>query len=106
MTGLLGAAAADSNMTVLILDNAVVAMTGGQETALADEKLVGVVRALGVSPEHLHVIDPIPRNHTENVAVIKREIEHRGLSVIIARRPCVQIPAASRRPKPTEHPAP
>lgn len=99
MTGLLGAARSDSNMTVLILDNAVVAMTGGQDTALADERLVGVVRALGVSSEHVHVIDPIPRNHAENVAVMKRAIEHPGLSVVIARRACVQIPAIARRPK-------
>jgi len=105
MTGLLDAAHADSNMTVMILDNALVAMTGGQETALCDAQLDGVVRALGVKPEHMHVIDPLPKHHAENVGIIRREIEHHGLSVIIARRGCIQNPPAKARKKENSVPA-
>jgi len=91
MTGLVGAAKADANMTVLLLDNATVAMTGGQATMLAGDELVDLVKGLGVDPERIQVLNPLPKNHAENVAIMNQEIEHRGLSVIIARRPCVQI---------------
>jgi indolepyruvate ferredoxin oxidoreductase, alpha subunit len=91
MTGLLGAAKADANMTVFLLDNATVAMTGGQQTLAAGDDLVRVVEGLGVPKEHIKIIEPLAKNHAENVATIKKEIEHRGLSVIVARRACIQI---------------
>ena len=31
----------------------------------------------------MHVIEPLARRHDENVALIKKEIEHPGLSVIV-----------------------
>lgn len=91
MTPLIGAAKADANMTVFLLDNATVAMTGGQATLAAGDDLVRVVEGLGVPKEHIKQIEPLAKYHAENVATIKKEIEHRGLSVIIARRACIQI---------------
>ncbi len=91
MTGLLGAAREDVDMTVMILDNGTVAMTGTQKTLATGEELERIVTGLGVDPGHLRVITPLSRHHDENVAIIKEEIEHRGLSVIIARRACIQI---------------
>jgi indolepyruvate ferredoxin oxidoreductase alpha subunit len=55
------------------------------------DTLLGVLRGLGVDESHLHVIDPIPKKHEENVALIQREIEHRGLSVIVPWRACVHL---------------
>jgi indolepyruvate ferredoxin oxidoreductase alpha subunit len=89
MTPLIGAARADADMTVFVLDNSVVAMTGAQESMTAGERLLEVVRALGVDPEHLHVLEPLPRKHAENVEVIRKEIAHRGLSVIVPSRACI-----------------
>jgi indolepyruvate ferredoxin oxidoreductase alpha subunit len=91
MTALLGAAADDTNMTVLILDNAIVAMTGGQPTMATGEAMIQLVAGLGVHRDHIRVIDPLAKNHDENVKTIRRELEHRGLSVIVSRRACVQI---------------
>lgn len=91
MTSLLGAVRGDANMTVIILDNAGVAMTGGQETALTGAALMAALAGLGVRPEHLHCIEPAPKHHAENAALIRREIEHRGLSVIVAQRPCIHL---------------
>jgi indolepyruvate ferredoxin oxidoreductase, alpha subunit len=90
MTGLLSAVFSDANMTVFILDNGTVAMTGTQDTMLTGEALVNQVKGLGVNPEHLHLINPLPKLHQENVAVIKNALAHKGLSVVIACRPCVQ----------------
>jgi hypothetical protein len=43
----------------------------------------------GVSPEHVIKIDPSPRHHQENTGIIRREIDHHGLSVVVACRPCI-----------------
>jgi len=90
MTGLLGAAAEDANMTVIILDNATVAMTGGQETFVTGEALIRLLGGLGVREEHLVRIEPMPKHHAKNVELLRREINHRGLSVLVACRPCIQ----------------
>ncbi len=90
LTPLLDAAETNTDMTVIILDNAVVAMTGGQPTFATGEKMVKMVEGLGVATEHIRVIEPLPRNLEKNVQTIKEELDYRGLSVIIARRECIQ----------------
>ncbi len=90
ITPLLGAAVADTNMTVVILDNATTAMTGGQPTYGSGERLLKLLEGLGVPKDHLRTIEPLPKNHDKNVQVLKEEIDHRGLSVVVAVRECVQ----------------
>lgn len=101
MTPLIGAARADADMTVFILDNATVAMTGGQQTMAAGEQLLNLLKGLGVPESHLHVIEPLAKNHEQNVALLSRAINHRGLSVIVAQRECIH----TRRKAVTEKPA-
>ena len=96
MTPLIGAARANANMTVFILDNATVGMTGAQESMSCGERLLEIVRGLGVDPAHLHVIEPLPKRHAENVALIRRELEHNGLSVIVPRRACIHVKRQSK----------
>jgi indolepyruvate ferredoxin oxidoreductase alpha subunit len=96
LTPLLDAASSNTNMTVFILDNSTVAMTGGQPTFATGEKLKMLIEGLGVEKKHLRTIIPLPKNHDENVRVMKEEFDHRGLSVIIAARECIQ---QSRRKK-------
>lgn len=101
MTGLIGAIRSNADMTVFLLDNATVGMTGGQETLAAGEQLIDILRGLGVDPERLHIIEPLQRNHEANVELINREISHRGLSVIVAQRACIQIKKpAAKKPQP------
>jgi len=94
MTGLLDAVIDNSPVTVIILDNATVAMTGGQPSA-ATGRIEHICMALGVEKEHVVIINPIPKDHEENVKIFKREIEYPGVSVIIPRRECIQT--AGRR---------
>lgn len=89
MTALVEAAHDDLNMTVVILDNALVAMTGGQEVFATGDDLARIILGLGVHPEHLMRMNPLARSHDEQVELIRREIDHRGLSVILASRPCI-----------------
>lgn len=89
ITPLLGAARENTDMTLFILDNTTVAMTGGQETMLSGEELPRLLRGLGIDPAHIKTITPVPQRHEENVNIIRHEITHRGLSVIIAARECL-----------------
>jgi indolepyruvate ferredoxin oxidoreductase, alpha subunit len=96
LTGLVDAAAHDSDMTVVILDNGTVAMTGQQPTAMADHRFAPTLLGLGVDPGHLHVVATHPRRVDELAQLIRKEMEHRGLSVIIAGRECIE---AARKEK-------
>ncbi len=90
VTSLLEAAAADTDMTVMILDNATVAMTGGQPSFGTGSRLLQIIEGLGVVKDHIRTIDPLPKNLEGNSQIIREEIEHRGLSVIVAVRECIQ----------------
>jgi indolepyruvate ferredoxin oxidoreductase alpha subunit len=105
MTPLIGATRADADMTVFILDNATVAMTGGQETLATGEQLIDLLRGLGVRQERLHVIEPLPRDHEKNVALIREAINHRGLSVIVARRECIHTRRKAKAAEPASQAA-
>jgi indolepyruvate ferredoxin oxidoreductase alpha subunit len=94
MTGLLDAVTKNSPVTIIISDNSTTGMTGGQKSQ-ATGRLVQICQGLGVDPDHLKVITPLRKNHEANTAIIKSELEYRGVSVIIAQRECIQT--ASRR---------
>ncbi|MBP3317273.1 MAG: indolepyruvate ferredoxin oxidoreductase [Alistipes sp.] len=89
MTGLLDAVNDKSNITVIISDNLTTAMTGGQDSA-GTNKFEAICLGLGVEPEHVRVVVPLPKNMEEITQIIRQEIEYKGVSVIIPRRECIQ----------------
>ena len=97
ITPLLDAAAADTDMTLVIVDNASVAMTGGQPTFASGDTLWKLAAGVGVNEKHIRVMTPLAKKHENNVRVLKEEIDHRGLSVVISSRECIQ--EARRRKK-------
>jgi indolepyruvate ferredoxin oxidoreductase alpha subunit len=108
MTPLLDAATADTDMTVLILDNQAVGMTGAQEPLVPSSRLEQIVLGLGVDPAHCHVVEAHPRRVKQNAELLRRECAHRGLSVVIASWPCKEIVrrhARQARPEPAPVPA-
>lgn len=90
ITPLVDAVSADADMTVIILDNGIVGMTGLQETILPSSQLEQVILGLGVKREHLKVIEAHPRKVEQMAEVMRAEIAHPGLSVIIAVRECIE----------------
>ncbi|MGB8358635.1 MAG: thiamine pyrophosphate-dependent enzyme [Bacteroidales bacterium] len=96
MTGLLDAVIKNSPVTVIISDNSTTGMTGGQKSQATD-RLESICLGLGVNHDHLKVIVPLRKNHEENIAVIREELLYHGLSVVLARRECIQT--ASRNKK-------
>lgn len=89
MTGLLDAVNENSNITILISDNLTTGMTGGQDSA-GTGRLESICKGIGVSPEHVKVVIPLPKNMEEMKKIIRDEINHNGVSVIIPRRECIQ----------------
>ena len=90
ITPLLDAIVADTNMTLIIADNEVVAMTGGQQSAIPSSRMEPLLKGLGVNPDHLHILDTHPRLVDRNAVILRREIEHKGLSVIVTVRECIE----------------
>jgi len=89
MTGLLDAINEDTPMTVIISDNLTTGMTGGQDSQ-GTGKLEQICLGLGIAPEHIHTIDSLPKTFEEMKSLFLSEFEHKGLSVIVARRECLQ----------------
>lgn len=97
MTPLLDAVAEAADLTVLILDNHTVAMTGAQPTLVPSERLPDIIRGLGVDPDHLHVLRASRKGEADLIATIELELNHPGVSVVIAERECIE--AAKRDPR-------
>ncbi len=89
MTGLLDCVNAKANVVVLISDNLTTGMTGGQDSA-GTGRLEQICIGLGVEPEHVRVVVPLPKNMEEIKGVLREEIDYNGTSVVIARRECIQ----------------
>jgi indolepyruvate ferredoxin oxidoreductase alpha subunit len=90
VTPLMDAVAADTDMTLIILDNETTAMTGGQPTILPRTRIEPLVLGLGVDPGHCHVITAHHKDTEKNREIIRKEVQHPGLSVIIAVRECIE----------------
>jgi indolepyruvate ferredoxin oxidoreductase alpha subunit len=97
LSPLLEAAAANTDMTVIILDNSTVAMTGGQPSFAFGGRLLRLIEGLGVEKAHLRVIEPLPKNLEKNAQILKEEIDHHGLSVVVAVRECLEEAKKKRR---------
>ena len=97
VTALMDAAAADTDMTLLVLDNETVAMTGLQAPVLPGSRLAPIARGVGVDPRHVRVVDVKPGRPEELAAVLSTEMAHRGLSVVISVQECVEAAKHRRR---------
>ena len=89
ITGLLDAVNEKSPITVIISDNSTTAMTGGQDSA-GTGRLKEICIGVGVEPEHVRTLLPVPKKHDEMVTVLKEELAYNGVSVVIAERECIQ----------------
>jgi len=89
MAPLMDAARENTNIKVFILDNSIVAMTGGQPTMVTDDEVVNLVAGLGVPRAHIRIVEPTAHKKHQTVATIREELAYDGLSVIVSRRACV-----------------
>jgi len=73
-------------------------MTGGQEVFVTGERFMQLLRGLNVNEEHLVMLEPLPKNHDRTVETLRREINHFGLSVVLACRPCIHLKRKTTEP--------
>ncbi|MBK5104336.1 MAG: indolepyruvate ferredoxin oxidoreductase subunit alpha [Burkholderiales bacterium] len=102
--GLIDAVYNQANITVLLLDNHITAMTGGQEHPGTGKTLRGedapkvdyeaLVRAVGV--KWVRTVDSY--DLAQMYQTLREGIAHRGVSVIISNRPCVLDPVKIKGP--------
>ncbi|HSO21261.1 MAG TPA: thiamine pyrophosphate-dependent enzyme [Chondromyces sp.] len=90
ITPLLSAVQQHVNLNVLVVDNSTVGMTGTQRSMSTGETLDQVILGTGIEEEHFRIIEPTPKNHEQNVAVLREELAYDGPSVIVARRACIE----------------
>lgn len=110
ITGLIDMVYNGNTGTVMVMDNSLTAMTGGQENPTTGKTLRGnpapvldierMVRACGV--EHVTTVDP--HDLPEMRRVLEREMVREDLSVIITRRPCIMAYRPKRRTVAVHHP--
>jgi len=99
MTALLDCVYENTPVTIIISDNSTTAMTGGQASH-ATGRLEEICVGLGVKPEHVKVLTPLPKYHEEMVKALREEFLYEGVSVIIPRRECiVQAVAKNKKEK-------
>jgi len=96
MTGLLDCVNEETNLTIVISDNETTAMTGGQDSA-GTGRLEAICAGIGVDPSHIRVMIPLKKNFEEMKAIIREEIEFKGVSVLIPRRECIQTFARKKK---------
>lgn len=89
MTGLLDCVNEETNITIIISDNETTAMTGGQDSA-GTGRLEAICAGIGVEPAHIRVMVPLKKNYEQIKAIIREEIEYKGVSVLIPCRECIQ----------------
>jgi hypothetical protein len=77
ITPLIDAVSMKTPMTLVILDNSIVAMTGCQETMVPSERLPEIVKGIGVEEDHIVLLEARKTNHEENVNALRREMEQR-----------------------------
>jgi indolepyruvate ferredoxin oxidoreductase alpha subunit len=97
ITALIDTVASDTPMTLIILDNSIVAMTGCQPTMVPSDKLRSLLLGCGVKEEHLLELEARKQLIEENAARLKKEIEYRGLSVVVFKRECLEAARKSRK---------
>jgi len=91
--GLINAVRNNDRMTIIILDNRITAMTGGQPNPGMESpgkreiSIEEIVKAIGVG--FIRVTNPYNLKATEDV--VKEALTFDGVSVVIARQPCVLI---------------
>jgi indolepyruvate ferredoxin oxidoreductase alpha subunit len=106
MQGLLDITYNKGNVTVLLLDNRAVGMTGGQDNPGSGRDIHGeeaprvdfpkLIEALGVKPERIHQLNPYELPTL--FKALREEVKINDTSVIITNQPCVLVDFYAAKP--------
>lgn len=77
------------NITFIVMDNRITAMTGQQPT-VATNSIEDMGKAAGLSDDQIHILKPLPKKLDENVAALEKIFSHDGPDLVIFRRECIE----------------
>ena len=89
MPTLLSAAKHKLNLNLIIMDNAIVGMTG-QQIPVAADIAPAIAKATGFSENQVHILTPIASQTPENIEILERIFKTEEPSLIIFKRKCIQ----------------
>jgi indolepyruvate ferredoxin oxidoreductase alpha subunit len=90
LPNLIDAVSHNTDITLLILDNDTTGMTGAQPTIAPSTRLKPLLEGAGVDPAHIRVLRAHRNDHAANVIAIREELEHKGPSVVVLVRECIE----------------
>ncbi len=88
MTSLVSIAKARVNVNLVIMDNAIVGMTGQQPPVTSDIS-VELAKATGMSEDDIYVLKPITKKLEYNTGILEKVFQHKGPNLIIFKRECI-----------------
>ncbi|MFC1729859.1 thiamine pyrophosphate-dependent enzyme [candidate division KSB1 bacterium] len=91
------AAGDNTPVTFVILDNGTTGMTGQQDVPIPGKRIETFLEGLGIPKEHIRIMNPRRVFFNDNVCMMHEELEYRGVSVVIARRECIQLIKSKRK---------
>jgi indolepyruvate ferredoxin oxidoreductase alpha subunit len=95
LPALLNARHNNSRFILIVLDNETTAMTGHQPTPGTGENRISIEKVVSAADIPVKVVDA--DNLSEVESAIKEFLSYDGVSVIVARRPCVLLEASRKR---------
>ncbi|KAA3612531.1 MAG: indolepyruvate ferredoxin oxidoreductase [Calditrichaeota bacterium] len=89
MPTLLSAAKSNLNLNLIIMDNAIVGMTG-QQVPVAADIAPTLAKATGFEEDQVHVFIPLPKKTNENIEKLEKIFKEDKPSLIVFKRKCIQ----------------
>lgn len=77
------------NVTLIVMDNRITAMTGQQPT-VATDIIPDIAKAVGFTEENIHHMIPLAKHHADNVKTLEKVLRHDGPDLVIFKRECIQ----------------
>ncbi len=89
MPTLLSAAKSNLNLNLIIMDNAIVGMTG-QQIPVAADIAPTLAKAAGFAEDQVHVFIPLPKKTKDNIEKLEKIFKENKPSLIVFKRKCIQ----------------
>ena len=89
LTPLISLKECGGNVTFIVMDNRITAMTGQQKT-VAVNIVEELAKAAGLREDQVYTLKPLPKLLEENVAVLESVFRHEGPDLVVFRRNCVE----------------
>lgn len=89
LTSLVSLPELKSNITFVVMDNSITAMTG-QQKSISIENIETIAKAMGVPEKNIHTLKPLPKKFDENTKYMEGVLSHNGPDIVVFRRDCIQ----------------